>query len=99
MRTAMLAEPVQSPPLSVEQKGRLTYLAVCTGCHAYNTQLHGPSMLAVKALYQNNAEGLAKYAANPVRKRKDFPEMPKQDYLGVEVLQAVSNYILNDLKN
>lgn len=99
MKTAMLPEPVQSPPLSVEQKGRLTYLAVCTGCHAYNTQLHGPSMIAVRALYQGNPDDLAKYAAAPVRKRKDFAEMPKQDYLGEEVLKAVSNYILTDLKN
>lgn len=99
LKTARLAEPVQSPPLSLEQKGRLTYLAVCTGCHAYNTQLHGPSMLAVKALYQGNPDGLAKYAAQPVRKRKDFPEMPRQDYLGEDVLKAVAGYILNDLKN
>jgi len=99
LHTAMLAQPVVAPPLSLEQKGRLTYLAVCTGCHAYNTQLHGPSMIAVKALYQGNPDALAKYAANPVRKRKDFAEMPKQDYLGEEVLKAVSTYILNDLKN
>lgn len=99
IKTAMLPEPVKSPPLTNEQKGRLTYLAVCTGCHAYNTQLHGPSMIAVKAIYQGNAEGLAKYAANPVRKRKDFPEMPNQDYLGEEVLKAVANYILTDLRN
>ncbi len=99
IKTAMLAEPVKSPPLTLEQKGRLTYLAVCTGCHAYNTQLHGPSMIAVKALYQGNPDGLAKYAANPVRKRKDFAEMPKQDYLGEDVLKAVSQYILTELKN
>lgn len=99
LRTAMLAQPVVSPPLSLEQKGRLTYLAVCTGCHAYNTQLHGPSMIAVKALYQGNPDALARYAASPVRKRKDFAEMPRQDYLGEDVLKAVANYILNDLKN
>lgn len=99
IKTAMLPEPVQSPPLSLEQKGRLTYLAVCTGCHAYNTQLHGPSMLAIKALYQGNPDGLAQYAAKPVRKRKDFAEMPNQDYLGADVLKAVAEYILTDLKN
>jgi cytochrome c551/c552 len=95
----MLPEPVQSPPLTPEQKGRLTYLAVCTGCHAYNAQLHGPSMIAVRALYQGNPDGLAKYAAHPVRKRKDFAEMPNQDYLGEDVLKAVANYILTELKN
>jgi parallel beta-helix repeat protein len=99
LKTAMLAEPVKSPPLTAEQKGRLTYLAVCTGCHAYNTQLHGPSMLAIKALYQNNPDGLAAYAANPQRKRKDFAEMPRQDYLGPEVLKSVATYILTELQN
>lgn len=99
LRTAMLAEPVKSPPLTAEQKGRLTYLAVCTGCHAYNTQLHGPSMMAIKAIYQNNPDGLAQYAANPQRKRRDFAEMPKQDYLGTEVLKSVANYILTELQN
>ena len=99
LKTAMLPEPVRSPPLTLTQKGRLTYLAVCTGCHAYNTQLHGPSMLAIKALYQGDPDGLARYAANPVRKRKDFAEMPNQSYLGADVLKAVSNYILNELKN
>lgn len=99
VKTAMLPEPVKSPPLTLDQKGRLTYLAVCTGCHAYNTQLHGPSMMAIKALYQGNPDGLAKFAANPVRKRKDFAEMPQQDYLGEDVLKAVAGYILNDLKN
>ena len=95
----MLPEPVQSPPLTAEQKGRLTYLAVCTGCHAYNTQLHGPSIIGIKALYQGNPDGLAAYAARPQRKRKDFAEMPRQDYLGEEVLKAVANYILTELRN
>ncbi len=99
IRTAMLPEPVASPPLSLEQKGRLTYLAVCTGCHAYNTQLHGPSMIAIKALYQGDPDGLAAYAANPKRKRKDFAEMPRQDYLGGDVLKAVATYVLTELKN
>lgn len=99
LKSAMLAEPIKNTPLTLDQKGRLTYLAVCTGCHAYNTQLHGPSIMAIKALYQGNPNGLAKYAANPQRKRKDFAEMPNQAYLGEDVLKAVSGYILNDLKN
>ncbi len=99
LRTAMLAQPYFSPPLNAEQKGRLTYLAVCTGCHAFNTQIHGPSILSIRALYEGNAAGLAKYIANPIKKRKDFPDMPKQDYLGEEVLKSVSNYILSELRN
>jgi parallel beta-helix repeat protein len=99
VKTAQLAEPLKTDPLTLEQKGRLIYLGVCTGCHAYNTQLHGPSMVAIKALYAGRSKDLAKFAAAPVRTRKDFPEMPPQGYLGDEVLNEVARYILNDLKN
>ncbi len=95
--TAMLAEPVKSEEYSAEQKGRLTYLAVCTGCHAYNTVLHGPSITSIKAIYANKPEALASYVSEPIRKRHDFPEMPPQSYLGEETLAAISTYILNDL--
>jgi len=95
--TAMLPEPVEGEEYSAEQKGRLTYLAVCTGCHAYNTVLHGPSISSIKALYANKPDALAAYAADPVRKRHDFPEMPPQAYLGEETLSAIASYILNDL--
>lgn len=97
-KTAMLDKPFDSPVYTAEQKGRLTYLAVCTGCHTYNSVLHGPSMQAIKAMYDNNIDGLKDYIAKPVRKRKDFPEMPAQDYLGEETIQAISHYILHDLK-
>lgn len=96
-QTAMLAEPVPSIEYTAEQKGRLTYLAVCTGCHAYNTVLHGPSVSTIKALYANKPDALADYAAEPTRKRHDFPEMPPQAYLGEETLAAIANYILNDI--
>lgn len=95
--TAMLAEPVESEEYTAEQKGRLTYLAVCTGCHAMDTVLHGPSVKSIQALYQGKPEALAAYAAEPVQKREGFPEMPPQAYLGEETLEAIANYILNDL--
>lgn len=99
MASARLSEPKKSEPLSLEQKGRLIYLGVCTGCHAYSTQLHGPSMVAIKALYQGRSQDLAAFAAAPKRKRTDFPEMPPQAYLGEGVLNEVARYILEDLKN
>ena len=99
MNSARLDAPVVSEPLTKEQKGRFTYLAVCTGCHAYGSVLHGPSMQSIQALYKDNPQGLAKFAAHPQRKRSDFPEMPPQAYLGEETLSAISNYILTELKN
>ena len=95
--TAMIKDGAEEPVYSPEQKGRLTYLAVCTGCHAYDSVLHGPSVESIKALYADNPEGLVQYAANPVRKREDFPEMPAQSYLGDDVLTQIADYILYDL--
>lgn len=96
-RTARPAEPVAAPKYTKEQLGRMTYLAVCTGCHTYDSRLVGPPMIAIKALYANNAKGMAEWIAKPVHKRKDYPEMPPQDYLPAEVRVAVANYILDEL--
>jgi parallel beta-helix repeat protein len=97
-QTAMLANPIKSVKYTAEQKGRLTYLAVCTGCHTYNTVLHGPSMQAIKAMYSDNLAGLKSYIEKPIRKRQDFTEMPPQAYLGKETIDAIAKYVLNDLK-
>ena len=96
-RTARPAQPVTAPTYSAAQLGRMTYLAVCTGCHTYDSRLIGPPMIAVKALYANDAKGMAEWIAKPVRKRPDYPEMPPQDYLPTDVREAVANYILNEL--
>jgi hypothetical protein len=54
-------------------------------------------MQSIQAMYSGKPEALASYAAEPVRKREDFPEMPPQGYLGDETLRAISSYILDDL--
>lgn len=96
-KTAMLDKPAPSAPFSAEQRGRLTYLAVCTGCHTYSSVLHGPSIQSIQAMYGKDEAALAKFIANPVRKRTDFAEMPPQAYLGDETIKAISHYILNDV--
>ncbi|HCE70132.1 MAG TPA: hypothetical protein DET67_02375, partial [Ruegeria sp.] len=85
------------PVYTREQKGRLTYLAVCTGCHAYDSVLHGPSVQSIQALYDGDPSGMVNYISNPVRKRDGFPEMPPQTYLGEETLDAIARYILEEL--
>ncbi|MBK7727311.1 MAG: right-handed parallel beta-helix repeat-containing protein [Gammaproteobacteria bacterium] len=91
--------PVSSPSLTLEQKGRLTFLAVCTGCHAYNRRIVGPPMVAIQAIYKGREQELADWIAAPTRKRPDYPEMPPQNYLSPEVRKEVARYILQDLKN
>lgn len=95
--SAMIAGGAEEPVYTSEQRGRMTYLAVCTGCHAYDSVLHGPSMQSIKALYAENPQGLIAFARKPERKRLDFPEMPAQAYLGDETLKAIADYILKDL--
>ncbi len=92
-----LEEPVAPVEYSDRQVGRLTYLAVCTGCHTYSGRIVGPPMLAIKALYMDNAQGMAEWIANPTHKRKDYPEMPPQAYLPEAVRLAVAEYILEEL--
>ena len=92
------AEPVAAPSLTLEQKGRLTYLAVCTGCHAYSRRIVGPPMVVIKALYKDQPQALADWIAAPTHKRKDYPEMPPQNYLSPDVRAELARYILEDLK-
>ena len=42
----------------------------------------------------DNPEGIAAYAANPVKKRDDYPEMPPQSHLDDETRMAAARYML-----
>ncbi len=99
VRSYMLTEPVKSQALSATQKAQLTYHAVCSGCHAYDHTMIGPPMIVVKAIYHDNPEGLAKWIANPTKKRPldQFPAMPPQNYLSEELRLNLARYILNEV--
>jgi parallel beta-helix repeat protein len=90
----LLPEPAPTPERPLHDLGRLTYYGVCSGCHAYNSRLIGPPTVTIKAMYQNNPQGIADYIVNPVRKRTDYPEMPPQHYLSAETRLEVAKYIL-----
>jgi len=91
----LLDEPVAPRVIAPSERGKIAYLGVCTGCHSYNGRLIGPSIQTIQALYFENPEGLAKYIAEPTKKRDDYPEMPSQAYLGDETLKAVAEYVLS----
>jgi mono/diheme cytochrome c family protein len=90
-----LPEPV--PPRKDEpnmDKGKLAYYGVCAGCHAYSSRMIGPPTQIVQALYMDNPEGIAAYAAKPVKKRDDYPEMPPQGHLDEETRLAAAKFML-----
>jgi parallel beta-helix repeat protein len=93
-----LTEPV--PPRSMEgmDKGKLAYYGVCAGCHAYSSRMIGPPTQILQALYMDNPEGIAAYAANPVKKRDDYPEMPPQAHLDEETRLAAAKFMLQVTK-
>lgn len=97
--TLQTAEPVVAPTYTLEQKGRLTYMAVCSGCHTYDARLIGPPMVTIKALYGKDANRLADWISHPTHKRQDYPQMPSQSYLSEDVRLAVARYILNELQH
>lgn len=94
VKSYMTSKPVAPRGTSLIEKGKMTYYAVCSGCHAYNTRLIGPPVTEVQALYKNNPEGIFNYIAAPIHKRQDYPEMPPQNYLTEEARKAVAEYML-----
>ncbi len=94
VRSYRLEKPIESKALTLEQKGRITYLSVCTGCHTYATTIIGPPIAAVQATYKGKPEELVKYIKKPVKKWPGYPEMPPQDYLPDDVLLETAKYIL-----
>jgi parallel beta-helix repeat protein len=96
--TMRLAKAVESPSLTLQQKGRLTYLAVCTGCHSFTTRIFGPPMMAARAPYMGNPQKLADWIAKPTKNRSDYPAMPPQAYLPPEVRLEVAKYVLGPVE-
>ena len=95
VKSYLLNEPVAPRVIEKDEKGKLAYYGVCSGCHAYDVRMIGPPTQIIQALYKDNPQGLADYIANPVHKREDFPEMPPQNYLTEETRLAVAEYMLS----
>ena len=93
--TYLLPEPVAPREIKDEERGKITYLGVCAGCHTYTGRMIGPAVMVIQALYENNPQGLADYIAAPIKKRPDYPEMPPQNYLSESVRLEVAKYMLS----
>lgn len=92
--TTYLLPPVPPRQITAEDRGKIAFLGVCSGCHAYTGRIVGPPIQVIQALYLDNPQGLADYIAKPVKKRDDYPEMPPQDYLDATTRLAVAKYML-----
>ena len=92
--TYLFPEPVAARTIDPSEQGKITYLGICAGCHAYTGRLIGPPVQVIQALYVDDPAALAAYIAAPVKKRDDYPEMPPQDYLSETVRLAVAEYML-----
>ncbi len=92
--------PEGAPPRSTdgESKARLLYNGICAGCHGYDVRMVGPATVTIQALYQGEAQRLADYLADPVKRRPDYPEMPPQGHLSEELRLAVAEYMLSVTK-
>jgi len=90
-----LPEPVPARDKEYMETGKLVYYGICAGCHAYNSRMIGPPTRIIQALYMDNPEGIAAFAANPEKKREDYPEMPPQSHLDSESLMAAAKFMLN----
>jgi len=89
-----LPEPVPARSMDDVDKGQLAYYGICAGCHAYNSRMIGPPTQIIQALYMDNPQGIADYAANPEKKRPDYPEMPPQSHLDEETRLAAAEFML-----
>ena len=93
-----LLPPVPPRDIKPEDRGKIAFLGICSGCHIYNGRMIGPPIQVIQALYIDNPQGIADYIAKPVKKREDYPEMPPQDYLDPATRIAVAKYML-EVKN
>jgi parallel beta-helix repeat protein len=93
-----LLPPVPARVIAPEDRGKIAYLGVCSGCHIYTGRMIGPPVQVIQALYMDNPQGIADYIANPVKKRDDYPEMPPQNYLDPATRLAVAQYMLQVTK-
>jgi len=90
-----LLPPVEARAKSTpEERAKVTYMAICAGCHTYTGRMIGPPVKIIQALYMDNPQGIVDYITNPVKKREDYPEMPPQNYLDEETRMAVAKYML-----
>tara|TARA_B100000497_G_C7693373_1_gene422404 strand:- start:152 stop:1534 length:1383 start_codon:yes stop_codon:yes gene_type:complete len=94
IKSFQLEKPIKSAALTLEQKGRITYLSVCTGCHTYASVIIGPPIVALQAKYAGKPEELVKYIKKPTKNWPGFPEMPPQNYLPDDVLLETARYVL-----
>lgn len=88
LRTGVAAAGTAAPD------GVALFASSCSGCHAVDTKLVGPSLTEIAALYADNPDGIVAWARAPGKKRADAPQMPAMAQVGDANLRAIANYML-----
>jgi len=94
IKTYLLDELVKPREITDEERGKMAFYGICSGCHAYKVKMVGPPTVVLQAMYQNNPQGIVDYITKPIKKRDDYPEMPPQDYLSEDVKMAAAKFLL-----
>jgi cytochrome c len=66
----------------------------CSGCHAVDRVLVGPSLREVAELYKGQPDKIVAWAKNPGRRRENFRPMPTMAHVGEENLRQIAEYML-----
>ncbi|MFM2417628.1 MAG: hypothetical protein RL385_2351 [Pseudomonadota bacterium] len=76
-----------------ESLGETHFKATCSGCHAVDKKLVGPSLVEIAEIYASDPEGIVRWAKQPGQKREGA-RMPSMAIVGDTKLAAIAKYML-----
>lgn len=75
-------------------EGQVLFSTNCSGCHAVDKKLVGPSLTEIARLYDASPDGIVAWARAPGKKRPDAPQMPPFAIVGDAKLRKIADYML-----
>lgn len=91
---ARAAERSGAPIGKAGPDGATLFSASCSGCHAVDTKLVGPSLVEIAEIYSGAPDQIVAWAKSPGRKRNDGPPMPSMAAVGDANLRAIAEHML-----
>ena len=77
-----------------ESPGKPLFQSNCSGCHAVDRKVVGPSLVEIAQIYAGSPDGIVAWAKAPGKKRADFPQMPPFAIVGDAKLHDIAAYML-----
>lgn len=79
------------------RSGEEVFTQECTVCHAFDVKVVGPPYMETVPPYRGDVEALKEYIRNPVKKRDDYPRMPKLGLREAEI-DSVATYLIEEVE-